>query len=84
MPEKEKITVVPPLFEIPQKSMLPRAAAFSESETIPVHLSLGRIVAYENVSCPPAIPIIVSGEIINENTLELFEYYNIGEITVVK
>lgn len=84
MPEKEKITVVPPLFEIPQKSMLPRDAAFSESETIPVHLSLGRIVAYENVSCPPAIPIIVSGEIINKNTLELFEYYNIREITVVK
>lgn len=83
LPKRKEKTTVPPRFEIPKKAMLPRKAAFCESETIPSHLSLGRIVAYENVSCPPAIPVIVSGEEINENTTELFEYYGIEEITVI-
>lgn len=84
IPKREKITTAPPKFEIPQKKMLPREAAFSNSEIISASESLGRVVAFENVSCPPAIPIIVSGEVIDENTIELFNYYGIKKITVVK
>ena len=36
------------------------------------------------VSCPPAVPIAVSGEIITEEAVLLFEKHKIYEIEVVK
>ena len=61
-----------------------REAVFSASETVPVNEALGRICASPMVSCPPAIPIVVSGERIGKEALELFEYYGIKMIEVVK
>ncbi len=61
-----------------------RDAVFSQSETVAVADALGRICAVPTVSCPPAIPIAVSGEIINHNHIQLFEKYNIKNISVVK
>jgi arginine/lysine/ornithine decarboxylase len=61
-----------------------RAAVFSQSETVSIKNAMGRICASPTVSCPPAIPIAVSGEIINHNHIQLFEKYNIKNISVVK
>lgn len=61
-----------------------RQAIFSASETIPVREALGRICAMPTVTCPPAIPIAVAGEKIAEQTIEVFEYYGIGEVDVMK
>ena len=51
-------------------------AAVSEAE--------GRVCAAPSVSCPPAIPIAVSGEIITAGHIRLFEYYGIEKIAVMK
>jgi len=56
----------------------------SDSEEIPVEKSLGRICAAVNVPCPPAVPIAVSGEIINEKCIKIFEKYGISRVNVVK
>ena len=45
---------------------------------------LGRTLAAVTVACPPAVPILISGEVIDESAIELFNYYGINECTVVK
>lgn len=66
------------------RRMTIRDAVFAESEIIPVREAEGRILAQETVSCPPAIPIAVSGEEIDRNMIRVFEEYGIREVSVVK
>lgn len=61
-----------------------RAAIFSESEEIPVSQSVGRTAALPSVSCPPAVPVVVSGEVISEEHIKIFDYYGIKKISVIK
>ncbi len=68
----------------PKQGCSIRQAIFGEVERIPVKNALGRICAAPLVSCPPAIPIVISGEIIDGNALEIFKYYGIIEIDVLK
>lgn len=68
----------------PKKAMNIRDAITAPSEIIPVCHANGRVLSTVSVSCPPAVPIIASGEIIDEKIIELFNYYNIKEIEVVK
>lgn len=71
-------------FEIGERAMTIREAIFSESEEISVENALNRVCASPTVSCPPAIPIAVSGEIITKKHIELFKRYGIEKIQVVK
>ena len=61
-----------------------REAMFTEPENILANLSSGRICRVPTVSCPPAIPIAVPGEVIEEEMINLFAYYGIESIDVVK
>lgn len=63
--------------------MLIRDAVFAPSEVIDAKDSLGRICAAETVSCPPAVPIAICGEIINQDMVRLFEIYNIKKVCVI-
>ena len=67
-----------------EQVMTIREAVFSECEEINVQNALNRICASPTVSCPPAIPIAVSGERITEAHIELFKKYKIDKILVVK
>lgn len=67
-----------------ERVMSIREAIFSPSEMVDVANANGRICASPTVSCPPAIPIAVSGELITENAVRLFERYGIRKISVVK
>lgn len=67
-----------------ETAMTVREAVFSKSERVRVKDSLGRISAMPTVSCPPAVPVVVSGEVINESDLPIFEHYGIEFIDVVK
>lgn len=79
--------------EYGEKEMLPmvkttqvlsiREAMFSAAETVSVENAKGRICRTPTVSCPPAIPIAVPGERIEENALYLFSFYGIEAIDVV-
>ena len=61
-----------------------RKAVFSKKEIIPVDSAVGRVCATPTVSCPPAVPIAVSGEVITEEAVRLFRAYNITEVAVIK
>ena len=66
------------------KKMSPREAAFSLQENIKTDLALGRVLASASVSCPPAVPILVSGEVITRDAINALKYYGIEKIRVVK
>ena len=72
--------------EIPQAERVTtiREAIFSESEEINVQNALGKVCASPTVSCPPAIPIAVSGEKIIQKHIDLFTRYGIDIIQVIK
>ncbi len=60
-----------------------RDAVMASSEIISVDDALGRVCAAPLVSCPPAVPIVVSGERISSQAIELLHYYKTEKIEVV-
>ncbi|MBQ8005733.1 MAG: amino acid decarboxylase [Clostridia bacterium] len=84
IPGRQEISEKPPVLRKADKIMRIREAIFSEKETVEIHQSLGRILASPGVSCPPAVPIIVCGEKINEEAIKCFDYYGIKKLDVVK
>ena len=67
-----------------KRVMTIREAIFSECEEIDVEEAVGRTCASPAVSCPPAIPIAVSGDEITNEHIKLFKKYKIDKILVVK
>jgi arginine/lysine/ornithine decarboxylase len=61
-----------------------REAVTSPYEETEVRDSVGKICAALSVSCPPAVPIAVSGEVITEETAAVLEYYGVKTVSVVK
>ena len=61
-----------------------REAVLAPQEMIPAAEAVGRICAAPAVSCPPAIPIVVSGEMVPPEALPLFARYGIEKAAVVK
>lgn len=50
---------------------------------IPAKESCGYVLACDCVSCPPAIPIVACGELIDKEAVELFLYYGVENVRVV-
>lgn len=78
------ITTDIPEIPKPEIAMSPREAMFSQKETADISQCTGRVLATASIGCPPAVPIIVSGEVIDERVVSCFKYYNITEFYVVK
>ena len=84
--EKKEATCFPPL-SLPceaEAKLTLRQAVFAEGEWIETSCAEGRICASTTVSCPPAVPVAVSGEVITKEAVEIFKAYNIDKIRVVK
>ena len=73
-----------PAPEIATRALSIRDAIFSPSEKISTKDSAGRICASPTVSCPPAVPVVMSGEIVTEHAIELMLYYGIDQIQIIK
>ena len=69
--------------EKPQRAMTIRQAVFAASKEVSIDEAKGRILAQETISCPPAIPIGISGEMITQDMIERFRYYGMEKISVV-
>ena len=68
----------------PERVISIREALFAPSERVLAKDAIGRICASPSVSCPPAIPPVISGERIDYDTLKILLYYGIEEIDVIK
>ena len=84
VPRKPAIWETPPAFSVPKQILSAQEALYAPAETLCIENSLGRVVAFSGVSCPPAVPIVVSGEQIDEKSLSAFRYYSIKTVNVVK
>lgn len=71
------------LYEAKRQVLSIRQAIFSKQEVIDVKKAEGRICGAPIVGCPPAIPIVIAGEQISKNDIEIFRYYNIDKISVI-
>ena len=67
-----------------ERALSIREAILATQQRIPVEKTVGCICAAPCVSCPPAIPIAVSGERITREHIALFKAYGIEEIDIVK
>lgn len=66
-----------------ERIMSVRQALLAPHRSVPAEKALGRVCAGPSVSCPPAVPIAVPGELICPRAAALFEYYGIKTVDVV-
>jgi len=88
LPLKDEPPVLEPL-AMPQTKLLLREAFFRAKEVIPLNDALGRIAGDFILKYPPGIPLLVPGEVIDEQVLKTLkndipQYKIENGITVVK
>ena len=67
-----------------EKKMTIREAMMQPWERASAENALGRVCSTAGVGCPPAIPVVIPGEIIDEGAVKLLKHYGIETIDVVK
>ena len=72
-----------PEFAPCQQVMSLRQAMLSPAETLPLSQCVGRVLAQPSVGCPPAVPVVICGERLDERAVKLLGYYGVEECTVV-
>lgn len=77
---KKKIPVADRLI----RKMTLREAYSFEGEWVSAQDALHRICRMPMSSCPPAVPVVVPGELIDEDAIRCFRHYGIEKIEVVK
>ena len=83
IPPKDPITEKPPVFHGCEKAMSIRDAVLAPCETVSAAKSVGRVLAAASVGCPPAVPIVICGERIDEHAAACLAYYGLENCTVV-
>ncbi len=81
---RPRIPTRPPTLPTPDQAIRPREALLGMSELLETERCLGRILAQPSVGCPPAVPIAVCGERLHAAHLELFRYYGIDKLRVLR
>lgn len=84
LPQKSPITKKAPLIGRPKKALSIREAMLTEDTELPVSQCEGKILANASLSCPPAIPIVVCGEIIDKAAIDCMKYYGIESCRIIK
>ena len=82
--QKKELEASFPMFHKLKKAVSVRDAFMSKKELVPVREAVGKVLSSPSVSCPPAVPVAVCGEVIDEETVKAFEYYGVEKIYVVK
>ena len=80
MPVEKNISLVSDVSTLPKKALSPREAIFSSTETVLLENSLGRIAADSACPCPPGIPVVMPGEIIDETVIQQLKNYGFDKI----
>lgn len=86
----KSINPLPCLLDEPMKTHIPirktsiRKAVLNQKINISVDDALGRIAAEVKIKCPPGVPIVIPGEIIDEYIQKLLKKSSILTIDVIK
>ena len=81
--KREEITVGPPAITSPERVVALGECIYMPTEKVSTENSVGRICGAVNVSCPPAVPVVIAGERIGEKEKALLDYYGVREIEVI-
>lgn len=85
IPSSGKIPdTAPSVLKLPKKVMPIRQALLSVWEKVDADKAVGRICAFPVSPFPPEVPIVISGEEIDQNTVSLMKAYGIENVFVVK
>ncbi|WP_366923205.1 aminotransferase class I/II-fold pyridoxal phosphate-dependent enzyme [Metallumcola ferriviriculae] len=69
-PHKNVLKFLPPLPALPEVSVLPREAFYSQTKLIPLEEAEGEISAESIMAYPPGIPLVCPGEVISRDLIE--------------
>ena len=83
LPRLAPIDARPPRPHIPCRAASIREAMLAPSESLPIRQCLGRTLSSLSVGCPPAVPAVVCGEIIDEEVIKILQYYGITQCRVM-
>lgn len=83
-PRRDPIYSLPPKITLPEKRMSVREASMTPRISANVDDAAGKVLAAVAIGCPPAVPVVVSGEVIDESSIEVFRYYGIDKCFIVK
>ena len=83
IPRKPAVSVQAPPLPHPERALSIQNAMLSSSVEIAVEQAEGKIFADAHVGCPPCIPIIAAGEIVNQDAIRCFRYYGIKTCRVL-
>ncbi len=84
--KQPKMRIEPPYLELSKNEcvMSMREAGLSQSINISIDDAIGRVCAKAVITCPPGIPVCVSGEMITGDTVKILKRYGINTVNVVK
>ncbi|MBE6972614.1 MAG: amino acid decarboxylase [Ruminococcaceae bacterium] len=84
LPKQEcELPHVPPMCR-PEQGYSPHRALLCAGEERVVEECRGTVLVSPMVSCPPAIPIVVCGEVIDDAAIALMRYYGVGRCRVIE
>ncbi|MBQ7117653.1 MAG: aminotransferase class V-fold PLP-dependent enzyme [Clostridia bacterium] len=83
LPKKEMLTEAPPEITAPERVLPLSDCIYLPTERISTEKALGRVCGSINISCPPAVPVVIAGERIGKEQTDLLKYYGIEEVEVV-
>lgn len=81
---KAAIEQLPPELPRALERLSMHEALFLPSRELPICSCLGEILAAPSITCPPAVPILVCGEQIDEAAIECMAYYGIDTCAVIE
>ena len=84
LPRRQPLNETAPILCRPQAKMSLREALFAPAEVRPVEQCIGRVLASPTVGCPPAVPVLVGGEVVDNSAVAVFRYYGYPSLRVVK
>ena len=67
-----------------ERALSVREAMLSPSVLLPIDECVGRILSSPDAACPPAVPILIPGERISEEHIDILAYYGKEKLRVVK
>ena len=83
IPQKPAITEKMPAMGRPVAAMSLPEALVQPGRDLPLDQCLGKILAAPTVSCPPAVPILVCGERVDEKAVAVARYYGLETLNVL-
>lgn len=84
VPMRPPISQCSPELRAGEKALSVRDAMLAPAEILPVTQCEGRILSSASVGCPPAVPILVCGEVVDSHAVRCFRYYGVNQVSVVK